>query len=233
VFDWIKENFPGHPWVLMRKAEDCVREQDWAQVVALLRDLSLEGVDDGTACHIGHLLGIGLFQSGEIADAVQTWQQAAQLDRGDCELEDLLEYGRVAGMSAAERARSRKKGHLPTVLCALEDLDGLLERGEWAAAVSLAESSELQCERGLQVWARIAEAFLHLEVEAGSLLWFRKIIVLAEFCLKQSEFYLGNEMDLPPYLHPWPEERIQEVQKSACEWLDGPHPVREAANPAG
>ena len=123
--------------MVVKRAEADYRDREWLSVVNQLRRIELKGLDDGTACHIRHLLGVGQFFLGKTDEAIQSWQEGTGYEQGRCELSELLEYGRIVNYSKTDRKKAAKEGTLPTTMRLIDEMDCHLENSDWMGVVSL------------------------------------------------------------------------------------------------
>ena len=219
IGQWAYETFPDHPRTLMVKADHAFKNHDWSMIVALLKEVNIQDLDHGTAGHICHLLGLGLFFTGEIKEAVKVWRRGKKLKENKCMFDQLISYGRVAAMSDKQREKSKKKGTYPKILNFIETLDTCLELEHWEDAIASATHYDIQSICYLQILARLTEAFMHQTTVVGKENWFKKIIILDLFC-REVKGVLISRLILPPYIITWPEKRINELAGRAGAWLE-------------
>jgi len=219
IEQWAYETFPDHPRTLMVKADHALKNQDWPRIVALLKEVKIQSIDDGTAGHICHFLGLGLFFMGEIKEAVKVWSRGKSLKESECMLDQLISYGRVATMSDKQRGKAKKKGTYPKILHLIEILDTCLELGHWEDAVAAATHYNIESICYIQILARLTEAFMHQTTMVGKEAWFKKVIILDLFC-REVKVPLISRLILPPYIITWPEKRINELAGRAAAWLE-------------
>lgn len=218
IEQWAYETFPDHPRTLMIKADHALKNQDWPRIVHLLKEVKIQGIDDGTAGHICHFLGLGLFFMGEIKEAIKVWRRGKSLKESICMLDQLISYGRVAAMSDKQREKAKKKGTYSKILHLIEILDTCLELGHWEDAVAGATHYDIESICYIQILARLTEAFMHQKTMVGKKEWFKKVIILDMFC-REVKGPLISRLILPPYIITWPEKRINELADRAAAWL--------------
>jgi len=219
IEQWVYETFPDHPRTLMIKADHALKNQDWPRIVALLKEVKIQGIDDGTAGHICHFLGLGLFFMGEIKEAVKVWHRGKSLKESICMFDQLISYGRVAAMSDKQKKKARKKGTYPKILHIIETLDTCLELGHWEDVVAGATHYDIESICYIQILARLTEALMHQKTMVGKEEWFKKVIILDMFC-REVKGSLISRLILPPYIITWPENRINELAGRAAAWLE-------------
>jgi tetratricopeptide (TPR) repeat protein len=217
---WFQENYPDHPMSLIESATRAVQEGKWRKVVTLLEKVSLAGLDDGTACHICHLLGLGLFAEGHIERALAAWKKGAAYERGYCNLAPYITYARTALQSPKKRKKANAKNDIPGTLNFFEMVDARLLNQEWFEVISLMEKYNALSSNDLQVLARFAEAFLHQHAVPGELRWLCKVITLATYCQMHRDQYMTINHVLPPYIETWSESRLHDTASRAAQWLD-------------
>ncbi len=217
---WFKEKYPDYPRNKMALAAQAIQNNEWQKAVSLLERIDNTDLDEGTACHICHLLGIGLFASGEVEKALRVWEKGASLENGHCKLEVLIIYAQFASMSPEERREFEAENKIFTTLDIYENVDARLRDEDWLAAITIMENYTIASLGDLQILARLSEAYLHYEVNTGEGRWVGKVMVLAKFLKHSSDKIYRKNQILPPYIGTWPETRIQEVARKAARWLD-------------
>lgn len=217
---WFKKKNPEHPRNLMERAGEAVRENKWRESVSLLEGISISNLDDGTACHICHLLGLAQFALGQVDDALKTWERGEALEGGGCELASLLAYAEFASMSTGERQNFRADNELFASLDIYERVDACLRERDWLTTITIMENYNITSLNDPQILARLSEAYLHYSVQIGEERWLGKVMVLAIFidCFK-TEITRRCPL-LPPYIKTWSDSRMQEVANQAAQWLE-------------
>ncbi|MDH3347922.1 MAG: hypothetical protein OEM02_07465, partial [Desulfobulbaceae bacterium] len=94
---WFLEKYPQHFSHKMDQATEACKNRDWSRVISLLEPLTHLELDDGTACHVRHLLGIGYMGEGDTEHAISTLQEGLTLTGGSCPFEELLDYVKFEG----------------------------------------------------------------------------------------------------------------------------------------
>jgi hypothetical protein len=232
---WFQKNYPGHPMSLIELASVAIREREWWKVVTLLEKVCLDDLNDGTACHICHLLGMGLFARGYIERALYTWKKGATYDRGHCDLAPYITYAGIALMSPKKRKRKMvsAKSDILRTLNFFEMVDVHLLNKEWLEAISIMEKYNAPSSYDLQVLARFAEAYLHQSVVPGEMRWFCKVVALATYCEMHSNKSMNINQVLPPYIEAWSELRLNDAASRAAQWLDTQPNPAEFSSEAG
>lgn len=217
---WFQHYYPHHPMSLLEAASAAIREREWWKVVSLLEKVCLDDLDDGTACHICHLLGMGLFAQGHIERALYTWKKGADYERGHCNLAPYITYSEVALMSPKKRKKASAKNNISRTVNFFEIVDAYLLNEEWLEAVSIMEKYNVLSSSDLQVLARFAEAYLHQRVVPGEMRWFCKVVALAYYCERHRDRFISYNQVLPPHIEVWSEGRLNDTVSRAQQWLD-------------
>jgi hypothetical protein len=216
---WMRENYPDHYWVKIDLAAKAIEKSDWSRVSDLLEGVSRTGLDDGTARHICHLLGMGYFAEGNIKKALGTWKKGLSYTDGRCELEKFIDYAKIALKSPKWRRTHKNRNRIAKTLSIFESIDRHLADKEWTSVITVIESEYPLGSAKKQLLASLAEAYLHMSYTAGDMRWACKVVALAHYldCLEDS---FMNNMILPPCIEKWPESRLAQVARRAEEWLD-------------
>jgi len=217
---WFKNKHPDHPRNLMDRADEAIKENRWQEVVSLLEGVAITDLDDGTACHICHLLGLAQFTLGEVDKAMETWKKGEARGRGNCELEPLIAYAELASMSTEERLVYRSDNELFTSLDIYERVDACLRDRDWLTTITIMENYNITSLTDLQILARLSEAYLHYPVKTGEGRWLGKVMVLANFINCFEDEISSRYPLLPPYIETWSHTRIQEIADRAEQWLE-------------
>ncbi len=237
VKTWFQKQYPDHPMVLIDVATGAIQEQKWRKVISLLEEVSLAGLDDGTACHICHLLGMGLFAEGDIERALETWKTGAAYERGRCELSPYISYAEIALMAPKKRKEVISENDILRALNIIETVDTHLLNKEWFEAISVMEKYNVLSSYDLQLIARFADAYLHLSVAPGERRWFCKVVALANYCEEYSNKSRSRSQVFPPDIEVWSQVRLSDTADHAAQWLDtqpktpdasGGHPAAQA-----
>jgi hypothetical protein len=215
-----QKNYPYHPMSLIESASAAIKEREWWKVVTLLEKVRLDDLDDGTATHICHLLGMGQFARGHIKRALYTWTKGTTYERGHCNLAPYITYAEAALMSPKKRKKVSAKNDILKTVNFFEIVDAHLSKQEWYEAVSIMEKHNVLSSSGLQLLARFAEAYLHQHVVTGEMRWFCKVAVLANYCERHRDRFIRCNQVLPPHIEVWSEERLNDTESRARQWLD-------------
>jgi hypothetical protein len=217
---WFQKKYPHHPMSLIESASAAIRERGWWKVVTLLEKVRIDDLDDGTACHICHLLGMGLFAQGHIERALYTWKKGAAYERGHCNLTPYITYAGAALMSPKKRKKASAKNDILRTVNFFEIVDAHLLNEEWFEAISIIEKYNAPSSYDLQVLARFAEAYLHQRVVPGEMRWFCKVVALATYCEMHRDKSMSINQVLPPHIEAWSEPRLNDTVSRAQQWLD-------------
>lgn len=217
---WMQEKYPDHYLVRIDLADEASRESDWPAVIDLLQGLPREGLDDGLACHLCHLLGMAYFSQGEVQQALGTWKEGLAYENGRCELEPYIEYAEVALRSpaAGKKREATATSAASRMLSIFEQVDRHLAHRQWKQAIAAVESKAPLTDADQQILARLAHAYLQLDFMPGEMRWVCKVLALANFldCFKR---YYKKDLVLPPLIEKWPEPRLAEVARHAEHWF--------------
>jgi len=215
---WMQEKYPDHYTVRIDLADEASRESDWPAVIDLLQGFSREGLDDGLACHLCHLLGMAYFSQGEVQQALGIWEEGLAYENGRCELEPYIDYAEIALRSPAEGERPEATSAASRMLSIFEQVDRHLAHGLWKRAIAAVESKAPLTDADQQILARLAHAYLQVDFMPGEMRWVCKVLALANFldCFKRS---YKKDLVLPPRIEKWPESRLAKVARHAEHWL--------------
>ena len=201
-----------------------MRQRNWSKAVDLLADIDLDNVVTGNAGHICHLLGFGLFGTGDAKGALDIWQKGADMERSRCDFAPLLTYGRFAVMNAQERAAAYREGAFSESLYLIEKMERYIADKDWQAVIDMMEKYNTRSLRNIQITGRLAMAWLHLDIATSDdLPYLLKTLALTSFCdewRKSKDNGLFNFMPLPPYLTSWSDKHFDEVTSDAQAWLE-------------
>ncbi len=216
---WMREKYPDHYLVRIEMADEASRKSNWPAVIDLLQGLSREGLDDGSACHLCHLLGMVYFILGEVQQALGTWKEGLAYENGRCKLEPYIEYAEVALQYPESEKRSEATSAAARMLSIFEQVDRHLADGQWKQAIATVESRAPLTNADQQILTRLAQAYLQLDFIPGEMRWICKVLALANFldCFKT---YYKKDPVLPPHIEIWPESRLAEVARHAEHWLE-------------
>ena len=214
---WMRIHHPGHFSVLSDLAEEAAREKKWPEVVSLLEGISRTDLDDGTACHVCHLLGMGYFIGKDPEKALRTWTEGKRYEDGRCDLDPYIEYAKLSLMPA--KKRKKKKSGILRELNVFESVDNHLADGKYSDAIETIEKTDALSKDELQILARLTWAYLHQDFVRGEMQWVCKVIALANYCGYHSQELLSANQVLPSYMETWPEGRLGDIAVQAEQWL--------------
>jgi tetratricopeptide (TPR) repeat protein len=216
---WMREKYPDYYLVRIQLADEASRKSDWSAVIDLLQELPREGLDDGSACHLCHLLGMAYFILGEVQQALDKWEEGLAYENGRCELEPYIDYAEVALRSPESGKRREATSAASRILSIFEQVDRHLADGQWKQAIAAVESMAPLTDADQQILARLAHAYLQVDFIPGEMRWVCKVLALANFldCFKTS---YKRDLVLPPRIEKWPESRLAEVARHAEHWFE-------------
>lgn len=215
---WMRTQHPNHYSVLLDLAVEAGREKKWPQVISMIEGISRSDLDDGTACHLCHLLGIGYFIQGEIERAQNIWMEGTTYEDGQCDLSPYLEYARLSLMPA--KKRQKQTSDMAKDLNLFESVDNHLANKRWGEAIETIEKNEASSKTELQMLSRLTWAYLNQNLIPGEMPWLFKIIALANYCEGYNNKFIYDNKVLPPYIGSWPEIRLNDIARQAQQWLD-------------
>lgn len=219
---WMRTQYPDHFSVLLDCAEEAAKEQKWREVISLLERISRADLkadlNEGTARHICHLLGIGYFIRGDIERARDIWMEGITYENGECNLNPYIEYAGLSLMPA--KKRQKQKSDIVKTLNIFESVDDHLAHKRWRHAIETIEKTDALSIRDLQVLSRLTWAYLNQNFSQGEMQWLGKIIVLANYCEVYNNKLMPENNVLPPYIETWPESRLSDIAKQAKQWLE-------------
>ena len=219
--EWFRNEHPDHPRTLIHRATRAIEKNEWQDAISHLEELSISALDDGSARHICHLLGIALLAQGRVKKALSILEQGRAREDGDCELQQLINYLKSTPFSIDVELKLRLQDKNLSSLEIYQRVDNKLCNKDWFAVITIMENFNIAKLFDLQILARLSEAYLHHEVRPKDTRWLGKVMVLASFCdLNRKNDILSNNQLLPPWLEIWSITRIQEIAKKAALWLD-------------
>ena len=215
---WMDSRFPGYFGVQMERAKTALQQDEWSKAVSILEAIPLDSIDKGSARHVCHMLGVGLFAEGEVQKALDVWTKGMAFGPGRCPLEKLAEYARLSLMPA--KKRRREKNALADLLNLFETVDGHLSSRRWSEAIEAMERTGALATKEIQLEARLAYAYLNLKaVGDNGMRRLCKMLALATFCTMRP--FEHGYLLFPPSIEIWPRERLENLAAEAKKWLDG------------
>jgi len=215
---FMREKFPDHYLVRIELADEASQKSDWRVVIDLLQGLPRESLDDGSARHLCHLLGMAYFSIGEVQKALGTWKEGLAYENGRCELEPYIDYAEVALQSPKSRKRLKAVSAVSRLLSIFEKVDRHLADKQWEQAIAAVEPIYPLTDADRQILARLAHAYLQVDFTPGEMRWVCKVLALANFLDCFNVAYKKDPV-LPPYIQKWPESRLAEVARRAEHWF--------------
>ena len=217
--DWFVDTYPSHPDARIILAEEHLRSGGYAKAVELLADLSPDPGNEGVACHVCHLLGMGYLGQGNAAAAVAVLEQGTAMERGECDLAPLLGYARAC-VAAAGGDDPFSRQPIPELARLFRQVDHALDRKEWQEAIALLEGYSLGSRVELQLLARFAEAFLQIDPGGDGEKLFARRLVLSCYCEAYDlDARLRSQRLLAPLVHVWSPERLEDLFHRAKDRL--------------
>ena len=216
---WMRIHHPGHFSVRLDLAEEAVMGNRWSEAVSLLEGIPRTGLDDGTACHLCHLLGMGYFINKDMEKALDTWMDGKSLEDGECDLDPYIEYAELSLMPA-EKRKNQESGILQD-LNLFESVDNYLAQERYSDAIIAIEETDAMSKDELQILARLSSAYLQQDLARDGMQWVCKVIALAKYCGCHSQGPFRTNHVLPSYTETWPESRLDDVAIRAEQWLEG------------
>jgi len=215
---WMHEKYPDHYRVRIELADEASGKSDWPRVIELLERMPRDGLDDGSACHLCHLPGIGYFIRGEVEKALGVWNEGLAYENGRCELEPYIGYAEIALLSPKSRSHRKTKDPVARRLNLFEQVDRHLALGQWEAAITVIEAGYPLAGADRLILARLAEAYLQLNFAPGNRRWACKIFALAHFLDRFKDLHRSDPV-FPPCIERWPESRLERTAREAERWL--------------
>ena len=216
---WLKNYHPGHCRVLMEAAKNAAKKQDWPRVISLLEKVVPRDLDDGTARHRCHLLGMAYFAEGDAEKALRIWKRGKRYKDGRCNLDPYIIYARLSLKDEKQRKRSRIGEDMKRGLALFETVDQYMNSGDWKSVVMTMESAGALAIPDLQLQARLARAYLNQDLNPEEPRFICKLLVLADYREKYHETIFRKNQPLPSHLETWSEARLKETENEARDWL--------------
>jgi len=217
---WMKETYPDHYIVQIKLAEDALKNSDWQGIITIINGIDFEGNgDDGSGRHSCHLLGIAYFATGDVKTALTAWKKGLQYENGKCDLRPYIEYAELSLLSPQGREKRKTGSSIAKMLNLFDTIDDHMSKGEWDAVITLIESDYHMERADEQILARLAQAYLNMNYEAGAVRRLSKIIALAYYGYCFNKPY-KKPLCLPPCIETWSNERLNAVFVEAEHWLE-------------
>ncbi|MBW2111562.1 MAG: hypothetical protein JRH00_09020 [Deltaproteobacteria bacterium] len=217
---WMEERYPDHCRVLFEKAKRAAKERNWPETISLLERITPHDLDDGSACHRCHILGMAYFAEGRVKSALSIWEEGTRYEEGQCDLDPCITCARLSLMSEEERKKTRIRDDMRRGLDLYEAVDQYMKINDWDRVIAVVESADALESSDIQLMARLARAYLSQEVLPGSVRFMCKVLVLANYCELHEDAYSRKDHIFPTCIEVWPDERLRETARQASEWLD-------------
>jgi hypothetical protein len=217
--DWFMKKYPDHYYSKIKHAEHALKKQNWQECIQLLTDLSRAELDDEIACHICHLLGLAHQGQGNPEQAIDFWQEGADLEQGTCQLTELIHYASMVSNFIQYKGVPGDI-QLPERLRIFVQVDLALAERQWTAVIEILEQFSHNLFGEIQLLARFSEAYLHLEPGHDSSRHLGKILVFSMFLFQRAD---GNQYEIGSFPDPvatsYSESRLEELADQAEQWL--------------
>ncbi|AKT39202.1 hypothetical protein [Chondromyces crocatus] len=227
------ESHPRHAGLRVGHARAVSSLRRWSEVVATLSDLDMTGVDDGTAQHRCHLLGMALLHLGRQKEALSVILRGAEYIQGRCDLGWLLALATPVsgeGCDAPEGGWSPQQSAVRELATRVIAADVALAEGNAEQALDCLDHGVVWDAAEVQSLARVAEAHLMLNGGADP---FRAALGLAMFASGHRERSSADRRELP-LPGRWDGRRLDALLGRAERWLDdsfgGPAHLRPIVN---
>ncbi|EYF08548.1 hypothetical protein [Chondromyces apiculatus] len=214
------KSHPRHAGLCIGYARAVANLRRWGEVVTTLAGLDMRGVDDGTAQHRSHLLGLALLHLGRPEEALDVLQRATTYGEGSCDLGWLLALAtplRGEGSAPPEAGWTRRQLAVRELASRVVAADAALAGGRADAALDHLDHTVVWEAAEVQSLARVAEAHLALDGEPDP---FRAALGLATFVAGHREHSSTDRRDLP-LPGRWEGSRLDALLARAERWLDG------------
>jgi len=216
---WMKEAHPTHYTVKLKLAEEAATGADWPCVITTLDGITLEGIDDGTARHLCHLLGIAYFVEGDVKTALRTWHKGLEYADGECDLTSYIKFAELTLLSPQQRKEFEAENKLAKKLNLMEEIDRHASNMNWTAVINLFETEYTMENADVQTLSRLVHAYLNMNYEPGDVRWISKLIVMAHYCARFKDSYRAEYL-LPPCIEKWSTTRLNDIFINAEQWLE-------------
>lgn len=189
---------------------------------ALLEGVDLGALDDGSARHACHLLGLSLLALGEPEEALRVTERGLRFTGGRCDLDVLVALSTPLPASPADpepQAWSADQILIRGILRAVTSADACLARGDAIGARRALHCLAVTGSHEVQSLARRAEAWL-LDEEPVEERRFDKAFALAASCDAHGDKSVYTRRDLLLPSATWDKARLDDVARRATAWLD-------------
>ena len=217
---WMEQRYPDHCRVLFEKAKSAAEKRNWAETISLLERISPHDLDEGSACHRCHILGIAYFAEGDVKSALRVWEEGTLYEKGQCDFDPYITCARLSLMGEEERKKIRIRDDMKRGLDLYEVVDRYMKTSDWDRVIGVVESAGALESRDIQLMARLSRAYLCQDPLPGSVGFMCKVVVLANYCELHNDVSLRKDHIFPTCVEVWPDERLGETARQASEWLE-------------
>ena len=214
----MRTQYPNHFSCLLDMAEEAANGNKWPEVISLLEKISRIGLNDGSSCHICHLLGIAYFIQGEIKKARDIWKEGLTYENGECDLIPYIKYAELSLMP--KNKRKKQKSAMAKILNIFETVDDHLDNKRWCEVIEIIEKNVALSKKDLQLLSRLTWAYLNKNFGPNEIQRIFKIITLGNYCQIYNDTFIQHNIVLPPCIEKWSEGRLSDLAKQAKQWLD-------------
>jgi hypothetical protein len=229
IVEQARHRYPDHTGLRLLAVDRDGGERDWALVRELLDGCDTSTVDDGTAQHVHHLLGLAWLKAGDVERARAAFVAGIGFKEGTCDLFALLEL--VTPLPDPLEPSNWDESHsdLRQLHGAIQTADACLARGDPAGAIEVMDRDAVWSRRELCSTARLAEAYLG-RMPTRSVEVLKMSVALSTFLdrLGTGDEPRGQSLDLPD--HVLSRETLADLARRCEAWLDG-HPPGERPEP--
>ena len=217
---------PRHAGLAVLAADQARNSDGWGRVRELLEDCALDGIDENTAQHWHHLMGLAYLSSGEFERARAVLLDGSRCERGSCNLAPFLELVTPLPDPLEPADWDDTKSPLRQLQGAIREADHCLARNDAKGALNAMNRPVVFRTREKQSTARLAEAFLAnppTDDEGG----LRMAVTLATFLAqhRRVDTSLGRDLRVPGIT--WSRQHLDELAEHCRDWLRAPLPVEE------
>ena len=213
---WLAERFPDDPATVLIRAGGCAETRQWAELRRIVGAADLRRLDDGTAQHLHHLLGIARLHAGDRQGALAAWR-AGMRRLGACQLEECLPLAIPLPARLQPKHWGPGQPVVRQLMGAVHVADQALARGDVEGALAAIDRPVVWRASELQSSARLAEAHLR-SVRASS--WFHAALALARFLSLHAGDSFSRWRELPFPEATWEPSRLDELSRRCSAWLE-------------
>jgi hypothetical protein len=234
---WITKHHPEHSGARAVGARRLASMEQWSHVRDMLFSVDTTLLDEGTAQHVHHMLGVALWHLKEPDEALRVLKKGATCKGGRCALSPWIaictplpespEDPDVSDVWTADQARIRM------LMRAIQAADARLAQGDVAGARRLLDRREVLETYEVQSLARLAEVYLLGGEGAAGEERIDQAFVLASFSAAHAETMVILRRELPLLRNGWDMAKLDDVSARATQWLDANLGAAWAIPPGG